>query len=89
MTALQSKRAQIESLDAAVEMAEVVGTLPFEVKLWHAQNIWYEILESHHSHAFALAVNESVSWQARFEILGRLLNIAVDDLVLEDEGASK
>ena len=56
MNALQSRRERMANLDQAVEMAEVVSALPFEVRLWHAQNIWYEILESQHNpHAGAFA----------------------------------
>ena len=88
MTALHSRRERMASLDQAVEMAEVVSTLPFEVRLWHAQNIWYEILESHQHRTLSLSPNEAESWEARFKTLGRQLGIAVDELVLEDDGAS-
>ena len=76
------------SLDQAIEMAEVVSTLPFEVRLWHAQNIWYEILESQQRQTLSLSPNEAESWEVRFHTLGRQLGIAVDDLVVEDDGAS-
>jgi hypothetical protein len=88
MTALHSRRERMASLDQAVEMAEVVSALPFEVRLWHAQNIWYEILESHQHQTLLLSPNEAESWTARFKTLGRRLGIAVDELVLEDDGAS-
>ena len=88
MNALRSRRERMASLDQAVEMAEVVSTLPFEVRLWHAQNIWYEVLESHEHQTLSLSPNEAESWKARFKTLGRHLGIAVDELVLEDDGAS-
>ncbi len=88
MTALHSRRERMTNLDQAIEMAEVVSTLPFEVRLWHAQNIWYEILESHQHQTLSLSPTEAESWEARFKILGRQLGIAVDELVLEDDGAT-
>jgi alpha-amylase/alpha-mannosidase (GH57 family) len=88
MVALQSRRERLASLDQAIEVAEVLAAFPFDIRLWHAQNIWYEILENHHKRALSLPPDEAASWEARFEILGRHLGIAVDDLVLEDDGAS-
>jgi alpha-amylase/alpha-mannosidase (GH57 family) len=88
MTALHSRRERMASLDQAVQMAEVVSALPFEVRLWHAQNIWYEIHESYLHRTLTLSPTEAESWEARFKTLGRSLGIAVDDLVLEDDGAS-
>ena len=88
MTSLHNRRERLASLDQAVEMAEVVSTLPFEVRLWHAQNIWYEILENRQHQTLSLSPNEAESWEARFKTLGRRLGIAVNELVLEDDGAS-
>ena len=88
MDALCSRRERMASLDQAVEMAEIVASLPFEVRLWHAQNIWYEVLESQQKRILALAPNDAASWDARFRTLGRRLGIAVDDLVVEDDEAS-
>ena len=81
-----SRRERMANLDLAIEMAEIVSTLPFEVRLWHAQNIWYEILESHEHQTLSLSPSEAESWKARFKTLGRHLGIAVDELVLEDDG---
>jgi hypothetical protein len=59
MDALCSRRERMASLDQAVEMAEIVASLPFEVRLWHAQNIWYEVLESQQKRILALAPNDA------------------------------
>ncbi len=88
MSALHSRRERLSALDQAVEIAEVLRTFPFEIRLWHAQNIWYEILEMAHQHKLALNPLETASWQARFNTLGRHLGIAVDELVVEDDVAS-
>ena len=55
MIALHSRRERLASLDQAVEVAEILSAFPFEVRLWHSQNIWYEILESHQN-ADAVAI---------------------------------
>ena len=47
MVALHSRRERLAALDQAVEVAEVLRAFPFDIRIWHAQNIWYEILESH------------------------------------------
>jgi alpha-amylase/alpha-mannosidase (GH57 family) len=88
MSALCDRRELVTSLDQAVEMAEIVSSLPFEVRLWHAQNIWYEVLESLQRQTLALPAGDAASWEARFKTLGRRLGIAVDDLVVEDDEAS-
>jgi alpha-amylase/alpha-mannosidase (GH57 family) len=88
MAALHSRRERLAALDQAMEVAEVLRAFPFEIRLWHAQNIWYEILESHHNQTLMLSPTEAASWEARFKTLGRDLGIAVDELVLEDDGAS-
>ena len=88
MVALHSRRERLAALDQAVEVAEVLRAFPFDIRIWHAQNIWYEILESHHNQTLSLSPEEAASWEARFKTLGRHLGIAVDDLVLEDDSAS-
>src|SRR5271170_6376975 len=88
MTALHNRRERLATLDQAVEMAEVLRTFPFEIQLWQAQNIWYEILEQSHQKTIELTPAAAASWQANFNTLGRHLGIAVDELVLEDDAAS-
>ncbi len=88
MVALHSRRERLASLDQAIEVAEILSAFPFEIRLWHSQNIWYEILENHHKRALSLSPDEAESWEARFKTLGRLLGIAVDDLVVEDDSPS-
>ena len=43
MVELQDSSGSLEMLDRALSMARMLAELPFELNLWQAQNIWYEI----------------------------------------------
>jgi alpha-amylase/alpha-mannosidase (GH57 family) len=70
-------------LEEATAVARIVHDLPFEVRLWQAQNIWYEILELTRRPVPA----GPPLWLPLFKTLGRHLRIAVDELVMEDDVA--
>ena len=82
------KRAMVR-LESAVEqqslnvlhdtlaIAESVRTLPMEVNLWQAQNIWNDLLRRSDTTYW------SREWREGFRRIGLALNIAVDDLVVE------
>jgi len=86
MVLLHSKPGNLVHLDRAVLVAQALGEFSFDIRLWHAQNIWYEILETSHKKAFGLSSASLASWMTRFYTLGRHLGIAVDELVVEDDG---
>jgi alpha-amylase/alpha-mannosidase (GH57 family) len=93
MVTLHDHPIDLGALERAVALARVLRQLPFEIQLWQAQNIWYEILETSHREAiqrkpFGLAPEQASGWLVRFQTLGRCLGIAVDELVLEDDSAS-
>jgi len=44
MVELQISAGSLEALDRALALARTLVELPFELNLWQAQNIWYEIL---------------------------------------------
>ncbi len=46
MVELQMSSGSLESLDRALGLARTLVELPFELNLWQAQNIWYEILRT-------------------------------------------
>jgi len=75
-------------LDQALLIAGVIRDLPFEVQLWQAQNIWYEILERHGTRPPILNPEQAAAWLTRFHTLGRYLRIAVDELVIEDDSTT-
>ena len=69
------------ALSTAVLIADALRTLPFEVNLWQAQNIWNDLLRRSDRAYW------TEDWKDGFKKLGTALNIAVDRLVIE-EGVS-
>lgn len=66
------------ALNSALLIAEVLSTMPFEVNLWQAQNIWNDLLRRSNSAQW------SPIWRDTFKRLGHALNIDVDRLVTEE-----
>jgi alpha-amylase/alpha-mannosidase (GH57 family) len=64
-------------LHETLAIAESVRTLPMDVNLWQAQNIWNDLLRRSDSSYW------SREWREGFRRIGLALNIAVDDLVVE------
>jgi alpha-amylase/alpha-mannosidase (GH57 family) len=69
------------ALATALVIAETIKTLPFEVNLWQAQNIWNDLLRRSDTNYW------STEWKEDFKKLGIAMNISVDQLVIE-EGVS-
>ncbi len=46
MIELQMSSGSLEMLDRALSLSRTFSELPFELNLWQAQNIWYEILRT-------------------------------------------
>jgi hypothetical protein len=69
------------ALATALLIAETIHTLPFEVNLWQAQNIWNDLLRRSDTNYW------SAEWKEDFKKLGKAMNISVDQLVIE-EGVS-
>jgi alpha-amylase/alpha-mannosidase (GH57 family) len=69
--------ALLQLLDGAVAFAE---TLPFEVDVWKAQNVYYELLRNVAAHVQAEArqgFQDARQWLAAFHSLGRRLRFRV------------
>jgi len=84
MVKLEASAGDFEStadLQDALDLAENLRKLPFEVNFWQAQNIWNDLLSRG-----AGGDGWSAEWRSGYRKLGHLLNIAADDLVVE-EGA--
>ena len=90
---LRMKRAMIEltmssgsldSLDRALSLARTLTELPFELNLWQAQNIWYEILRSSSHGLTAHAAEDRPRWDRDFRELGCCLSIACDVITAEE-----
>jgi alpha-amylase/alpha-mannosidase (GH57 family) len=71
---------QISTLENALLAARVLSELPFELNLWQAQNIWYDIWKR----TPKPAVPDPEAWLKGFHELGRILRISVEDLVMDE-----
>ena len=76
-----SSSAALNTLHEALAVAAIIRVMPFEVVIWQAQNIWNDLLRRIDDGYL------SREWKADFKKLGRSMNIAVDELVIE-EGVS-
>ncbi len=76
-----SSSAALSTLHEALFVADTIRTMPFEVVIWQAQNIWNDLLRRIDDGYL------SREWKSDFKKLGRSMNIAVDELVIE-EGVS-
>ena len=74
----QTSETALNALYAALDLAECIGTMPYEVTIWQAQNIWNDLLQRSDSAYW------STEWKAGFRDLGNAMNIAVDELVVEE-----
>jgi len=87
---------QPETLDNALQMARTLSELPFELNLWQAQNLWYDVYRRRYRTLIQTAeaeaeqdVDEDGQWKSawgeKFKEIGRLMGISVDELVIEEE----
>ena len=77
----QLTTAALNTLHEALAVADILRYMPFEVVIWQAQNIWNDLLRRIDDGYL------SREWKDDFKQLGRAMNIAVDELVIE-EGVS-
>jgi alpha-amylase/alpha-mannosidase (GH57 family) len=75
MVELQTSSGSLESLDRALTLARALVELPFDLNLWQAQNIWYEILRTSSYSLTALASDDRPRWDRDFCELGACLSI--------------
>jgi len=65
----------LEMLERALTLARTLAELPFELNLWQAQNIWYEILRTTGYALTALIAEDRPRWDKTFGELGTCLSI--------------
>jgi alpha-amylase/alpha-mannosidase (GH57 family) len=75
MVELQMSSGSLEMLDRALALGRLLAELPFELNLWQAQNIWYEILRTSSYGLTALAADDRPLWEREFCELGTCLSI--------------
>jgi alpha-amylase/alpha-mannosidase (GH57 family) len=75
MIELQMSSGSLETLDRALALGRALAEMPFELNLWQAQNIWYEILRTTSYALTALATDDRPQWEKNFAELGSCLSI--------------
>ena len=72
-------------LDRALSLARTITELPFDLNLWQAQNIWYEILRTS-SYALTSQTSEDrPEWDKDFKELGKCLSIETTSITAPDQ----
>ena len=84
MLELHMSSGSLEVLDRALNLARTLAALPFELNLWQAQNLWYEIMRSSTYGLTAHAPEDRPRWDRDFNELGACLSIAFDVIAAEE-----
>jgi alpha-amylase/alpha-mannosidase (GH57 family) len=84
MVELQMSEGSVEMLDRALTLALNLSELPFDLNLWQAQNIWYEILKASSDALTALSPEDRQRWEEHFGGLGTCLKIDCASITAED-----
>ncbi len=87
MIELQMSSGSFEILDRAVVMARNIVELPFELNLWQAQNIWYEILRTSSHSLKGHGIEDRPRWEKSFNELGACLSIDTESISAQDPAA--
>ena len=87
MVELQMSAGSLEILERALVLARMLVELPFDLNLWQAQNIWYEILRTSGYALTSLAAEDRPRWDKDFSELGCCLSIDSHAIQVEDPTA--
>ena len=85
MVELQMSAGSLEMLDRALTLAHTLIELPFELNLWQAQNIWYEILRTSSYALTAQVTDDRPRWDKDFNQLGKCLSIETTAITAPDQ----
>lgn len=85
MLELQMSSGSLEMLDRALQLARILTELPFDLNLWQAQNLWYEILRSSGGSLAALEPDDRPRWEKDFDELGACLSFDTEAIRGEEE----
>jgi hypothetical protein len=88
MLELHMSSGSLEMLDRALTLCRTLTELPFDLNLWQAQNLWYEILRANSHATSAIEPEERPRWEKEFDELGRCLSIDTQAIRTEDELAT-
>ncbi len=84
MIELQMSSGSLDLLDRALQLARTLTELPFDLNLWQAQNLWYEILRGTPHVLTAHDSEDRPRWERDFHDLGCCLSIACDVIATEE-----
>jgi alpha-amylase/alpha-mannosidase (GH57 family) len=87
MIELQMSSGSFEMLERALALGRILVELPFELNLWQAQNIWYEILRTSTYALTALTAADRPRWEKSFRELASCLSIDCDSISEQDPTA--
>jgi alpha-amylase/alpha-mannosidase (GH57 family) len=87
MIELQMSSGSLEMLERALALGRTLTELPFELNLWQAQNIWYEILRTSTYALTSLPTDERPRWEKNFGDLGACLSIDCTAIKAQDPAA--
>jgi alpha-amylase/alpha-mannosidase (GH57 family) len=85
MVELQMSAGSLEMLDRARTLARTLVELPFELNLWQAQNIWYEILRISSYALTSQTAGDRPQWDRDFNELGKCLSIETTAITAPDQ----
>ncbi len=85
MVELQMSAGSLEILENALTLARTLTELPFDLNLWQAQNIWYEIFRTSAEPLATMQPEDRPRWDRDFGELGACLGIATDSISAEEE----
>ncbi len=85
MVELQMSAGSLETLDRALALGRTLMELPFDLNLWQAQNIWYEVLRSSSYALTSLSAADRPRWDVDFNELGKCLTIDTTAITASDQ----
>ena len=84
MIELLMSSGSLEMLDRALTLARIFAELPFDLNLWQAQNIWYEILRTSSYALTSLTPDDRPLWDKAFSELALCLSIDPEAIIVQD-----
>jgi alpha-amylase/alpha-mannosidase (GH57 family) len=87
MIDLQMSSGSLEALDRALGLSCLLYELPFDLNLWQAQNVWYEILRTASYALTSLSADDRPRWNKDFSELGACLSIDCATISGQDPAA--
>ncbi|HEY1986843.1 MAG TPA: DUF3536 domain-containing protein [Terracidiphilus sp.] len=87
MIELLMSAGSLEMLDRALTLARIFAELPFDLNLWQAQNIWYEILRTASYALTSLTPDDRPHWDKSFNELASCLSIDPSAMNVQDLAA--